>query len=165
MAEFTVDIKDVVIKECVGIGAFGKGKFSLHIFRSVLYFLQVSNRFIEWLVYKGSWHGDVAVKMLPSLSHSQTDCQIQDFYSEVAMLMYVLKNAITSCVIQAKHGYYLVSCLYNVYRRCRHENIILFMGAFTQPPDLGIVMEWCAGSTLYHHLHVHVRIMLYVPLS
>lgn len=46
----------------------------------------------------------------------------------------------------------------NPHRRCRHENIIMFMGACTRPPELGIVMEWCAGATLYHELHVKVHI-------
>jgi serine/threonine protein kinase len=36
---------------------------------------------------------------------------------------------------------------------CRHENIVLFMGACTTPPKLAIVMEWCAGATLYNELH------------
>jgi serine/threonine protein kinase len=28
------------------------------------------------------------------------------------------------------------------------------MGACATPPNLAIVMEWCAGATLYHELHV-----------
>lgn len=47
-----------------------------------------------------------------------------------------------------------VNCLAHQCSRCRHENIILFMGACTIPPHLAIVMEWCAGATLYHELHV-----------
>lgn len=33
-------------------------------------------------------------------------------------------------------------------------NILLFMGYVSQP-QLTIVTQWCEGSTLYKHLHVH----------
>lgn len=39
-------------------------------------------------------------------------------------------------------------------RKTRHVNILLFMGYVSQP-QLTIVTQWCEGSTLYKHLHVH----------
>jgi serine/threonine protein kinase len=39
-------------------------------------------------------------------------------------------------------------------RKCRHENIIMFMGACTIAPNFCIVTEWCEGSTLYNLLHI-----------
>ncbi|GFQ98698.1 hypothetical protein TNCT_298821 [Trichonephila clavata] len=41
-----------------------------------------------------------------------------------------------------------------VLRKTRHVNILLFMGYVSQP-QLTIVTQWCEGSTLYKHLHVH----------
>ncbi|GIX94482.1 hypothetical protein CEXT_477251 [Caerostris extrusa] len=39
-------------------------------------------------------------------------------------------------------------------KKTRHVNILLFMGYVSQP-QLTIVTQWCEGSTLYKHLHVH----------
>lgn len=43
-------------------------------------------------VYKGSWHGDVAVKML-RVSQQATEEHTADLRREVAMLMYDSKDA------------------------------------------------------------------------
>ncbi|XP_076232010.1 serine/threonine kinase raf oncogene isoform X2 [Calliopsis andreniformis] len=40
-----------------------------------------------------------------------------------------------------------------VLRKTRHVNILLFMGCVSKP-QLGIVTQWCEGSSLYKHLHV-----------
>lgn len=41
-----------------------------------------------------------------------------------------------------------------VLRKTRHVNILLFMGCVSKP-KLAIVTQWCEGSSLYKHLHVH----------
>ena len=41
-----------------------------------------------------------------------------------------------------------------VLRKTRHVNILLFMGCVSKP-QLAIVTQWCEGSSLYKHLHVH----------
>ncbi|XP_071961403.1 serine/threonine-protein kinase B-raf-like isoform X2 [Antedon mediterranea] len=76
-------------------------------------------------VYRGQWHGAVAVKKL-NVTHP-TPSQLQAFKNEVAVL-----------------------------RKTRHANILLFMGCLSEP-DLAIVTQWCEGSSLYKHLHVHER--------
>ncbi|XP_056612327.1 kinase suppressor of Ras 1 isoform X2 [Triplophysa dalaica] len=35
------------------------------------------------------------------------------------------------------------------YRQTRHENVVLFMGACMNPPDLAIITSFCKGRTLY----------------
>lgn len=74
-------------------------------------------------VFKGKWHGDVAVKILKVAN--PTPEQFQAFRNEVAVL-----------------------------RKTRHVNILLFMGYMTKG-NLAIVTQWCEGSSLYKHLHVH----------
>lgn len=91
-------------------------------------------------VYKGSWHGPVALKRLhvAGLINSSgigartgpeaevnkpTAAQLQAFKNEVAVL-----------------------------RKTRHVNILLFMGCVHQ--QLTIVTQWCEGSSLYKHIHI-----------
>lgn len=45
-------------------------------------------------MYKGSWHGDVAVKML-RVSQQATEEHTADLRREVAMLMYVQKTPLS----------------------------------------------------------------------
>ncbi|GJW79068.1 serine/threonine-protein kinase CTR1 [Tanacetum coccineum] len=40
-----------------------------------------------------------------------------------------------------------------IMRRLRHPNIVLFMGAVTQPPNLSIVTEYLSRGSLYRLLH------------
>ncbi|XP_063916081.1 kinase suppressor of Ras 2 isoform X3 [Zophobas morio] len=75
-------------------------------------------------VYRGYWHGDVAVKVL-NMSHLNDEKALEQFKSEVSM-----------------------------FRKTRHENVILFMGACMQPPKLAIVTSLSKGMTLYTHLHL-----------
>lgn len=75
-------------------------------------------------VYKGSWHGPVALKKLNVFSDQKpTQAQLQAFKNEVAVL-----------------------------RKTRHVNVLLFMGCVHE--QLTIVTQWCEGSSLYKHLHV-----------
>eukprot|EP00795_Rhopilema_esculentum_P015396 gene15396-6635_t len=39
------------------------------------------------------------------------------------------------------------------FRKTRHENLILFMGACMEPPTLAIVTSLCKGLTLHQHIH------------
>ncbi|TMS39140.1 hypothetical protein L596_005712 [Steinernema carpocapsae] len=40
-----------------------------------------------------------------------------------------------------------------VLKKIRHANVLLFMGVIRNP-FLGIVTQWCEGSSLYKHIHV-----------
>lgn len=78
-------------------------------------------------VYKGQWHGDVAVKLLTwDMTNTPADKKvIESFKQEVAM-----------------------------FRKTRHENLVLFMGACMKPPHLAIITSLCKGQTLYTHIHI-----------
>ncbi|EUB60838.1 Serine/threonine-protein kinase B-raf [Echinococcus granulosus] len=76
-------------------------------------------------VFKGYWHGDVAIKELNVVDPTAT--QLKAFKNEV-----------------------------NVLRKTSHANILLFMGVVSKP-RLAIITQWCEGSSLYKHIHVHER--------
>ncbi|KAM7537374.1 hypothetical protein Aperf_G00000064912 [Anoplocephala perfoliata] len=76
-------------------------------------------------VFKGYWHGDVAIKELNVVDPSPTE--LKAFKNEV-----------------------------NVLRKTSHANILLFRGCVSKP-RLAIVTQWCEGSSLYKHIHVHER--------
>lgn len=40
------------------------------------------------------------------------------------------------------------------FRKTRHENLVLFMGACMKPPCLAIVTSMSKGMTLYTHIHL-----------
>ncbi|XP_077995222.1 kinase suppressor of Ras 2-like isoform X2 [Glandiceps talaboti] len=42
----------------------------------------------------------------------------------------------------------------STFRKTRHENLVLFMGACMNPKNLAIVTSLCKGSTLYNQIHV-----------
>ncbi|XP_035708630.1 kinase suppressor of Ras 2 isoform X1 [Folsomia candida] len=74
-------------------------------------------------VYRGNWHGDVAIKLLDMyLDNEKT---LEQFRQEVA-----------------------------TFRKTRHENLVLFMGACMKPPRLAIVTSMCKGMSLYTHVHL-----------
>ncbi|XP_049873654.1 kinase suppressor of Ras 2 isoform X2 [Pectinophora gossypiella] len=76
-------------------------------------------------VYRGSWHGAVAVKLLHMHSLSDDAVPLETFKHEVA-----------------------------TFRKTRHENLVLFMGACMKPPRLAIVTSLCKGNTLYTLIHL-----------
>ncbi|KAJ0176406.1 hypothetical protein K1T71_007585 [Dendrolimus kikuchii] len=76
-------------------------------------------------VYRGSWHGAVAVKLLHVHSLPDDCVPLDTFKHEVA-----------------------------TFRKTRHENLVLFMGACMKPPRLAIVTSLCQGMTLYMHIHI-----------
>ncbi|CAK1580638.1 unnamed protein product [Parnassius mnemosyne] len=100
MKEWDIPYDELKLFEMIGTGRFGT-------------------------VYRGSWHGAVAVKLLHV--HSLTDhcLQLDTFKHEVA-----------------------------TFRKTRHENLVLFMGACMKPPRLAIVTSLCKGMTLYTHIHL-----------
>lgn len=75
-------------------------------------------------VHQGNWHGDVAIKIL-DMENMDDEATLEAFRLDVA-----------------------------TFRKTRHENLILFMGACMNPPKLAIVTSLCKGNTLYTHLHL-----------
>ncbi|GFR31753.1 kinase suppressor of Ras 2 [Trichonephila clavata] len=75
-------------------------------------------------VYRGNWHGSVAIKML-DMDHVDDKKTLETFKQEVA-----------------------------TFRKTRHENLVLFMGACMKPPKLAIVTSLCKGMTLFTHIHL-----------
>lgn len=75
-------------------------------------------------VHRALWHGDVAVKVLKE-DYVADDSTLEAFKLEVA-----------------------------TFKKTRHENVVLFMGACMKPPRLAIVTSLCKGNTLYTHIHI-----------
>lgn len=96
MREWDIPYHEVKMNEKIGTGRFGT-------------------------VYRGYWHGDVAVKVL----NVHDEKTLEHFKQEVA-----------------------------TYRKTRHENLILFMGACMKPPELAIVTSLSKGPSLYKHIHL-----------
>lgn len=76
-------------------------------------------------VYNGSWHGEVAVKVL-DVDYLDDEKTLEAFKLEVT-----------------------------TFRKTRHENLVLFMGACMKPPHLAIVTSKCNGHTLYTNIHIY----------
>ncbi|EDV92862.1 kinase suppressor of Ras 2 [Drosophila grimshawi] len=74
-------------------------------------------------VHRALWHGDVAVKLLNE-DYLQDEHMLESFRNEVAN-----------------------------FKKTRHENLVLFMGACMNPPYLAIVTSLCKGNTLYTYIH------------
>ncbi|XP_044585309.1 kinase suppressor of Ras 2 [Cotesia glomerata] len=100
MREWEIPFDELKIGEPLGTGRFGT-------------------------VYRGNWHGDVAIKMLNMDQYSDNNKTLEAFKLEVA-----------------------------TFRKTRHENLILFMGACMKPPDLAIVTSMSKGMTLFTHIHL-----------
>lgn len=75
-------------------------------------------------VHRALWHGDVAVKLLKE-DYLDDERTLEAFKLEVA-----------------------------TFKKTRHENVVLFMGACMKPPRLAIVTSLCKGNTLYTHIHL-----------
>lgn len=74
-------------------------------------------------VHRALWHGSVAVKLLKE-DYLDDEHMLEAFKVEVAN-----------------------------FKKTRHENLVLFMGACMNPPYLAIVTSLCKGNTLYTHIH------------
>ncbi|XP_059610312.1 kinase suppressor of Ras 2 [Phlebotomus argentipes] len=75
-------------------------------------------------VHRALWHGDVAVKLLKE-DYLDDERTLEAFKLEVA-----------------------------TFKKTRHENVVLFMGACMKPPRLAIVTSLCKGNTLFTHIHL-----------
>ncbi|XP_055908962.1 kinase suppressor of Ras 1 [Eupeodes corollae] len=75
-------------------------------------------------VHRALWHGDVAVKLLKE-DYLDDEHMLEAFKLEVAN-----------------------------FKKTRHENLVLFMGACMNPPYLAIVTSLCKGNTLYTYIHL-----------
>ncbi|KAF7411196.1 hypothetical protein HZH66_000092 [Vespula vulgaris] len=100
MREWDIPYDELKIGEPIGTGRFGT-------------------------VYRGNWHGDVAIKVLNMDYYLDDDKTLEAFKLEVA-----------------------------TFRKTRHENLVLFMGACMKPPCLAIVTSMSKGMTLYTHIHL-----------
>ncbi|XP_012225443.1 kinase suppressor of Ras 2 isoform X2 [Linepithema humile] len=100
MREWDIPYDELKIGEPIGTGRFGT-------------------------VYRGNWHGDVAIKVLNMDYYLDDDKILEAFKLEVA-----------------------------TFRKTRHENLVLFMGACMKPPRLAIVTSMSKGMTLYTHIHL-----------
>ncbi|XP_014471877.1 PREDICTED: kinase suppressor of Ras 2 isoform X2 [Dinoponera quadriceps] len=100
MREWDIPFDELKIGEPIGTGRFGT-------------------------VYRGNWHGDVAIKVLNMDYYLDDDKILEAFKLEVA-----------------------------TFRKTRHENLVLFMGACMKPPRLAIVTSMSKGMTLYTHIHL-----------
>lgn len=98
--EWEIPFDELIIGDVIGTGRFGT-------------------------VYRGQWHGAVAIKRFNMESGIDDKKYLESFRQEVA-----------------------------TFRKTRHDNLVLFMGACMKPPQLAIVTSLCKGSTLYTHLHV-----------
>ncbi|VDN96545.1 unnamed protein product [Rodentolepis nana] len=95
LKEWTIPLQNLQLGEMIGRGTIGT-------------------------VYRGKWHGEVAVKRIDILDDNDD-----------------------------KGASFLVATL----PKLRHDNLVLFMGACTKPPDLAIVTQLCKGENLHHLLH------------
>jgi len=75
-------------------------------------------------VHAGQWHGDVAIKLI-RMDDLEDEHTLEAFRLDVA-----------------------------TFRKTRHENLVLFMGASVAPPHLALVTALCKGYTLHAHLHL-----------
>lgn len=100
MREWDIPFHELTLGEPIGTGRFGT-------------------------VYRGYWHGDVAIKLLNMDDYLDNEKTLEQFKQEVS-----------------------------TFRKTRHENLVLFMGACMKPPRLAIVTSLSKGMTLYTHIHL-----------
>lgn len=98
--EWDIPYDDLQIQQEIGTGRFGT-------------------------VYKGLWHGGVAIKCIKIEDSACDTATMETFREEV-----------------------------ETFRKTRHDNLVLFMGACMKLPHLAIVTSLCKGMTLYTHIHV-----------
>ncbi|KAL0272418.1 UNVERIFIED_CONTAM: hypothetical protein PYX00_005394 [Menopon gallinae] len=97
--EWDIPYDELKIGDVIGVGRFGT-------------------------VYRGNWHGDIAIKVL-NMDYLEDEKRLDAFKLEVA-----------------------------TFRKTRHENLVLFMGACMKPQHFAIVTSFSKGMTLYTHIHL-----------
>ncbi|KAL3316957.1 kinase suppressor of Ras 2 [Cichlidogyrus casuarinus] len=99
-AEWDIPIENVTLHEVIGRGTFGT-------------------------VYRGNWHGEVAVRKLDfAADKDEEPGRVAAFRREVELL-----------------------------HKSRHGNLCLFMGACMKAPDFAILTSFSKGETLFYQLH------------
>lgn len=133
------------------------------------------------IVYSGNWHGHVAIKEL-RMDYVNDEKTLEAFKAEVSSNVFIVFPCLNYSLMfycnntlffqhkivsredsvkgllhrrsvahrSLKHNLLQVS----TFRKTRHENLVLFMGACMKPPRLAIVTSLCKGRTLYTHIHV-----------
>ena len=81
-------------------------------------------------VHQGNWHGDIAIKFL-NMESTEDEATLEAFRKEVA-----------------------------TFRKTRHENLILFMGACMNPPKLAIVTSLCKGKKIVKGYKNHLWLLV-----
>ena len=115
-------------------------------------------------VARGSWHGDVAIRVVQMDPDLDNQVQLQKFKQEVSEAVsriHVISTIATlfrlvqltymytghgreqcSSAMFARGVYtYAICCQVAMLRKVRHENLVLFMGACMKPPNLAIVTK------------------------
>lgn len=122
-----------------------------------------------FIFYRGNWHGQVAVKVIEI--KEPTAIQLQAFKMQVCRSLDTMKEAlvrkynwktfdascmqdgITYCLILFRIAYRCIIYLFftflfsigfqvQTFRKTRHENLVLFMGACMEPPKLAIITRF-----------------------
>lgn len=119
MREWDIPFDELKIGELIGTGRFGK-------------------------VYRGNWHGDVAIKVL-NMDYLDDEKTLETFRMEVRYIFLMFNRVFLFIYFFAQIG---------IFRKTRHENLMLFMGACMKPPRLAIVTSLSKGMTLYVHIHL-----------
>ncbi|KAH9398489.1 3-dehydrosphinganine reductase [Tyrophagus putrescentiae] len=84
-------------------------------------------------VFRGTWHGSVAIRLLKTTPSSRATASVRQELAQFESF----RQAVAT------------------YRKIRHDNLVLFMGASARPPHhFAIVTALCKGNTLHHHVHI-----------
>jgi serine/threonine protein kinase len=105
IADFEVNHDELVYYECAGSGSFGT-------------------------VYRGNWHGPVAIKRLNFKEPSEK--QLDDFRNEVAVLMYMMDEETLALILaKASHGRATSVVFQSVdVKRCSHRPVAMLTGIY-----------------------------------
>ena len=121
LKEWDIPIEDLKIGPKIGSGQFSTGTPDQTFIKVVHYISPHLYRYLTFMhfypvVHQGNWHGDIAIKFL-DMESTEDEQTLEAFRKEVA-----------------------------TFRKTRHENLILFMGACMNPPKLAIVTSLCKGN-------------------
>ena len=125
LKEWDIPIEDLKIGPKIGSGQFSTGTLDQTFIQAVNYSSLLSAALAIFylfypVVHQGNWHGDIAIKFL-DMESTEDEQTLEAFRKEVA-----------------------------TFRKTRHENLILFMGACMNPPKLAIVTSLCKGNPILY---------------